>query len=252
MFTNGICIESKKTPVVVHSRQGVQKITVHQSSISNNDSTLIGTQERQRNPSDNYQNGQGYKDKKQELEGLLKELNEDESDDELNKIPKTSAIKVIQGSFEPNDVSDGIFEDKEDQFSPEKQFGDLQQVDIGEYEIKDEDEDGNFLDSNHYNDNVIKFENKEILNYEPKTSIFNENESQDIFNSDKSNQNKSRNLVVNEQIESPKQLNLNELLDDDFDVDDSKVNKIDNKQIKTKAKEEEDPLNDDFLNEFEW
>ena len=235
------------------SKQGVQRVIVHQSSVSNNESTLIGTQERQRNMADINQNGKVYKDKKQELEGLLKELNDDDSDDDLmDKKPKASAIKVIQGPFEPNEASDGIFGYNEDQFSPEKQFGELKQLDIGDYEIKDEDEDDNFIESNNSNDQIINFEGKDMLNYEPKTSIFNYHESQDIFNSDQSNQNKSRNIIMNEQIESPKQLNLNELLDDDFDVEQDQSKQIDKKQIKTSAQKDEDPLNDDFLNEFEW
>ena len=57
---------------------------------------------------------------------------------------------------------------------------------------------------------------------------------------------------MNEQIESPKQLNLNELLDDDFDVEQDQSKQIDKKQIKISAQKDEDPLNDDFLNEFEW
>ena len=248
-----IIIDQKRTPIVVQSKQGIQKVTVHQTSISNNDSTLIGTQERQRNNVINNQNGPIYKDKKDELDGLLKELNEDDSDDGLiyNKINKESAIRVVQGSFEPNEPSEWIFGENEDQFSPDKQYG-LQALGIGDYEIKDEDEDYNFAEANIHDSNIMHFDGKEGLEYEPKTSIFNYNENHEIFQSDHSNHNKSRNMIMNEQIESPKQLNLNELLDDDFDVENDHSKFINTKQTPKQTKENDDPLNDDFLNEFEW
>ena len=214
----------------------------HNSIHSNNASTLIGTQERDRVKEEDHERGMKYepRNKKEDIDNLLQELDVEDSGMNFGKLPvkkHESAIRIVH-----NQRADEKFEfaepEESEHESPVKNFN------HNKLPFGDDEEEGFNYGFDNPTSGIINFVANE--DPEPQRDDFGYgmlDEEEDNFRP--SANKKKVNNYDDDEDESPKQFALDDLLDDNFDAGKK------HDAIQTKPKNR-NPTEDDLLAEFEW
>lgn len=215
----------------------------HNSIHSNNASTLIGTQERDRVKEDDHQRGMKYepKNKKEDIDNLLEELDAEDSGMNIEKPQikqQEAAIRIVHNQRADDKFQFAEAEESEHE-SPVKNFN-QNSLPFAE----DEEDEFNYGFDNPTNGIINYVSNDDPEPHHDGFGYGMLDEEEDLFNP--SSNKKKPNNYDDDEDESPKQFALDDLLDDNFEV--SKKHD----EIQTKPKKQKEPTADDLLAEFEW
>uniref|UniRef100_A0A7S3JAI1 Uncharacterized protein n=1 Tax=Euplotes harpa TaxID=151035 RepID=A0A7S3JAI1_9SPIT len=246
---------NKNSSAIIKPSQTMAVKNVNQGSVySNNDSTVVGSQNRKTNVTVNVQGKVPVKEKQKQVDDLMQDLDDEETPPRSYNPPQQPSARVVQVSSKLKEENNFALDDQKGPDFPDKQYG-MQDMDMGNYgDLQEEslhDDHYNFGGSNRQNEEVMQFGDNDVLEPEPKREILREEPYQ--FNLDTSKdsppKNKNNKNIVKKEADSPKQFNVNELLDDDYNFE-QENHQIQSKQFDIKA--QKNSHQDDFLDEFEW